>query len=58
MLGEIREAGDFGITVGEPTVDFAAVGARRDKVVKTLTGGVAGLMKKNGDRRASRVTAS
>ncbi len=48
VLGEIREAGDFGIIVGEPTVDFAAVGARRDKVVKTLTGGVAGLMKKNG----------
>src|ERR1044071_9639656 len=41
VLGEIREAGDFGITVGEPTVDFAAVGARRNKVVKTLTGGVA-----------------
>ena len=47
VLGEIREAGAFGITVGEPTVDFAAVGARRQKVVKTLTGGVAGLMKKN-----------
>ena len=47
VLGEIREAGAFGITVGEPTVDFDAVGARRDKVVKTLTGGVAGLMKKN-----------
>jgi dihydrolipoamide dehydrogenase len=48
VLGEIREAGAFGITVGEPTVDFDAVGARRQKVVKTLTGGVAGLMKKNG----------
>ena len=47
VLGEIREAGDFGITVGEPTVDFAAVAARRSKVVKTLTGGVAGLMKRN-----------
>ena len=47
VLGEIRDAGDFGISVGEPAVDFAAVGARRDKVVKTLTGGVAGLMKKN-----------
>ncbi|MEA2142369.1 MAG: dihydrolipoamide dehydrogenase, partial [Solirubrobacteraceae bacterium] len=47
VLGEIREASAFGITVGEPTVDFAAVGERRKKVVKTLTGGVAGLMKKN-----------
>ncbi len=47
VLGEIREADAYGITVSEPTVDFAAVSARREKVVKTLTGGVAGLMKKN-----------
>ena len=47
VLGEIREAASFGIAVGEPAVDFAAVGERRKKVVKTLTGGVAGLMKKN-----------
>lgn len=47
ILTEVREAGDFGITVSEPTVDFSAVSARREKVVKTLTGGVAGLMKKN-----------
>jgi dihydrolipoamide dehydrogenase len=48
VLTEIRGAGDFGITVSAPEVDFAAVSARRLKVVKTLTGGVAGLMKKNG----------
>ncbi|UTI64783.1 dihydrolipoyl dehydrogenase [Paraconexibacter antarcticus] len=48
ILGEVREAGDFGITVSEPTVDFSAVSARREKVVGTLTGGVSGLMKKNG----------
>ncbi len=47
VLAEIREAGDFGIRVNDPEVDFAAVGARREKVVRTLTGGVAGLMKKN-----------
>lgn len=47
VLGEIREAADYGISVAEPTVDFAAVGDRRKKVIKTLTGGVAGLMKKN-----------
>ncbi|MCW3040257.1 MAG: dihydrolipoamide dehydrogenase [Solirubrobacterales bacterium] len=47
ILSEVREAGEFGITVSEPTVDFSAVSARREKVVKTLTGGVAGLMKKN-----------
>jgi dihydrolipoamide dehydrogenase len=47
ILTEVREAGEFGIMVSEPTVDFSAVGARREKVVKTLTGGVSGLMKKN-----------
>jgi dihydrolipoamide dehydrogenase len=47
VLSEIREADDFGIKVKDPKVDFAAVGARRDKVVKTLTGGVSGLFKKN-----------
>ena len=47
VLSEVREAGDFGIRVGEPTVDFSAIMARRDKVVLTLTSGVAGLFKKN-----------
>jgi dihydrolipoyl dehydrogenase len=47
VLGEVRDAGDFGIKVGEPEVDFAGVGAHRDKVVKTLTGGVSMLLKKN-----------
>ena len=47
VLSEVREAGDFGIRVAEPSVDFEAVMERRDKVVATLTGGVAGLFKKN-----------
>jgi dihydrolipoamide dehydrogenase len=47
VLTEVDEAGDFGITVKERTVDFKAVAARRDKVVQTLTGGVGGLFKKN-----------
>jgi dihydrolipoamide dehydrogenase len=47
VLGEIRDADDFGIVVSDPRVDFEAVGARRRKVVKTLTGGVAGLMRRN-----------
>jgi dihydrolipoamide dehydrogenase len=47
VLSEVREAGDFGIKVAEPEVDFAGVGAHRDKVVKTLTGGVNMLLKKN-----------
>src|SRR5437588_7056922 len=48
ILTEVREAGEFGVKVGEPEVDYAAVMARREKVIKTLTGGVAGLFKKNG----------
>ena len=47
VLTEVREAGDYGITVGEPTIDYAAVSARREKVISTLTGGVAGLFRKN-----------
>jgi dihydrolipoamide dehydrogenase len=48
VLAEIREAGDFGIKVSAPEIDFGAVMERRNKVVKTLTGGVSGLFKKNG----------
>ena len=48
IVQEIREASEFGITVGEPAVDFAAVMARRGEVVSTLTGGVAMLLKKHG----------
>jgi dihydrolipoamide dehydrogenase len=47
VLAEIREADELGIAVSEPTVDFSAVMARRQKVVGTLTGGVSGLFKKN-----------
>jgi dihydrolipoamide dehydrogenase len=47
VLQEIREAGDFGIRVGQPEVEFGAVMDRRNKVVQTLTGGVSGLFKKN-----------
>jgi dihydrolipoamide dehydrogenase len=48
LLTEIREAGDFGLNVGSVEVDYAAVQARREKVVTTLTSGVSGLFKKNG----------
>ncbi|HUA44024.1 MAG TPA: dihydrolipoyl dehydrogenase [Solirubrobacteraceae bacterium] len=48
VLTEIREADDFGLKVGEPQVEWPGVLARREKVVKTLTGGVSGLFKKNG----------
>ena len=48
VLQEVRDADDFGIKVAEPQIDFAAVGQRRERVIKTLTGGVSGLFKKNG----------
>jgi dihydrolipoamide dehydrogenase len=48
ILTEVREAGEFGIQVAEPSVDWATVSARREKVVSTLVGGVSGLFKKNG----------
>jgi dihydrolipoamide dehydrogenase len=49
VLQEVRDAGEFGIRVeGEPAVDFPAIMERRAKVIKTLTGGVSGLFKKNG----------
>src|SRR3982751_1137736 len=43
VLTEGREADDFGISLtgSEPTIDFDAVQARRARVIKTLTGGVA-----------------
>jgi dihydrolipoamide dehydrogenase len=50
ILTEVREASEYGISLNgtEPTVDFGAIGERRKKVISTLTGGVAGLFKKNG----------
>src|SRR5687768_3870031 len=42
ILSEIRDAGEFGLKVSEPEVDFGVVGERRKKVIKTLTGGVSG----------------
>jgi dihydrolipoamide dehydrogenase len=47
IVSEIDDASEFGITVPDRQIDFAAVGERRRKVIKTLTGGVGGLMKKN-----------
>jgi dihydrolipoamide dehydrogenase len=48
LLSEIRDAGEFGLKVSGVEVDYAAVQARRAKVVSTLTSGVGGLFKKNG----------
>jgi len=48
VLSEVREAGEFGITVSDPKVDYQALSRRREKVISTLTGGVATLFAKNG----------
>ena len=48
IVSEIEEAGEFGIQVSGHSIDFARVGERRQKVIKTLTGGVSGLFRKNG----------
>ena len=49
VFSEVKDAGEFGIQLNgaEPTVDFEATSKHRDKVVKTLTGGVGSLMKGN-----------
>jgi len=47
LLSEIRESAAFGLNVAGVEVDYAAIQARREKVVTTLTSGVAGLFKKN-----------
>ncbi len=47
VLAEVRDGSEFGVGVGEVSFDIAMAGKRRDRVIKTLTGGVAGLMKKN-----------
>jgi dihydrolipoamide dehydrogenase len=47
VFSEVGEAARFGVKVKEASVDFKGVAKHRDRVIKTLTGGVASLMKKN-----------
>src|SRR5438105_1279100 len=47
LLSEIRDSAEFGLKVAGVEVDYAAIQARREKVVETLTSGVSGLFKKN-----------
>jgi dihydrolipoamide dehydrogenase len=47
IVSEIDDADEFGIEVNGRQIDYDKVSARRLKVIKTLTGGVAGLFKKN-----------
>jgi dihydrolipoamide dehydrogenase len=48
LLSEVRDAEEFGVKVSGVELVYPAVQARRDKVVSTLTSGVAGLFKKGG----------
>jgi len=47
LLSEINDSEDFGLTVSGVDVDYAAIRARRERVVSTLTSGVGGLFEKN-----------
>jgi len=47
VLGELRDGSEFGVNAGDVSFDMGAAGKHRDKVVKTLTGGVGGLLKKH-----------
>src|SRR5271154_1350902 len=48
LLTEVREGADFGIRAESIEIDYAAIRARRDKVVNTLTSGVGSLFRKHG----------
>jgi dihydrolipoamide dehydrogenase len=47
VFAEVQHAGDFGVSVDGASVDYKGAAKHRDKVVKTLTGGVGMLFKKN-----------
>src|SRR5437764_11983020 len=47
VLTEVEGGSALGIVAKDVSVDFSGVVAHREKVVKTLTGGVGGLFKKN-----------
>ncbi len=49
LLARMRKAKEFGLTVdGSISVDYPAIAARRDAVVKRMTTGLRSLVKKNG----------
>jgi dihydrolipoamide dehydrogenase len=48
LYERIRHAGDFGISVGAPSVDAAVIAQRRERTVTRLVKGLHGLIKKNG----------
>jgi dihydrolipoamide dehydrogenase len=48
VLQAVRRAGEFGVRVGEPEVDWPSMQARKDRVVTGLRDGVRRLLKANG----------
>lgn len=49
VFAQVRDAATYGVALGgEPAVDFGAVAKRRDRVIRTMTGGVRALMKQHG----------
>jgi dihydrolipoamide dehydrogenase len=48
VLQQVRRAGEFGVRVAEPVIDWAAMQARKDKIVGGMRQGVQGLLKSNG----------
>ena len=46
IIGESRAMSDWGIDLGEPKIDVEKMRARKEKVIQTLTGGLAQLAKK------------
>jgi len=47
LVERVRHAKEFGLEVGEPGIDFKAMAARRDQVVKRLWTGLRSLIDKN-----------
>src|SRR6266550_3439625 len=47
FVERVRHAKEYGIGVGEPTIDYAQVAARRDQTVKRLWTGLKSLVDKN-----------
>ncbi len=45
LLHEIAHARDFGVKVGEASPDWPAIQKRKDKIIKTLRGGIGNLFK-------------
>jgi dihydrolipoamide dehydrogenase len=46
VISEAREMAEWGITFGEPQLDIDVLRARKEKVLDTLAGGLAGLAKR------------